>query len=237
VLPDGGVLVDGNHAASLEATPDPATGYRRVELVDGRSRRDVTTSLVGGRLAGVMSFRGGDAATAAADLDQLAFDLTTSVNAVHQANAGLDGVAGRPPFTPLAAVAGAATAIAVAPAVIANPDQLATAAAGAGPGDHRGALALLALREQRLAGGGTQTLSDAAIDLIAGLGRQAHQAQAETDRATLVSDHLGDLRDALSGVDLDEEMSNLVKFQHGAEAMTRFLSTVDGMLGDLLNRL
>ena len=237
VLPDGGVLVDGNHAASLEAMPDPATGYRRVELVDGGSRRDVTTSLVGGRLAGEITFRDGDAAAAAADLDQLAFDLTTSVNAVHLANAGLDGVSGRPLFTPLAGPAGAATAIAVDPAVIANPDQLATAAVGAGPGDNRGALALLGLREQRVASGGTQTLTDAAIDLIGSLGRRAHESQAETDRATLVSDHLGDLRDAISGVDLDEEMSNLVKFQHGAEAMTRFLSAVDGMLGDMLARL
>ena len=143
----------------------------------------------------------------------------------------------RPLFTPLAAAAGAATAIAVDPALIADPDRLATAAAGAGPGDNRGALALLALRDQRVASGGTQTLSDAALDLVGSLGRRAHDAQAETDRATIISDHLGDLRDALSGVDLDEEMSNLVKFQHGAEAMTRFLSTVDGMLGDLLNRL
>lgn len=237
VLPDGGVLVDGNHAASLEATPDPVTGYRKIELVDGRTRRDVTTSLTGGRLAGEIAFRDGDAATAAANLDQLAFDLTTSVNAVHQANAGLDGVAGRPLFTPLAAAAGAATAIEVAPAVIANPDQLATAAVGAGPGDNQGALALLGLREQRVASGGTQTLSDAAIDLIGSLGRRAHDAQAEVDRSTIVADHLGDLRDALSGVDLDEEMSNLVKFQHGSEAMTRFLSAIDGMLGDMLDRL
>ncbi len=237
VLPDGGVLVDGNHAASLEATPDPVTGYRKIELVDGRTRRDVTTSLTGGRLAGEIAFRDGDAAAAAANLDQLAFDLTTSVNAVHQANAGLDGVAGRPLFTPLAAAAGAATAIEVAPAVIANPDQLATAAVGAGPGDNQGALALLGLREQRVASGGTQTLSDAAIDLIGSLGRRAHDAQAEVDRSTIVADHLGDLRDALSGVDLDEEMSNLVKFQHGSEAMTRFLSAIDGMLGDMLDRL
>ena len=121
--------------------------------------------------------------------------------------------------------------------MIANPDQLATAAVGAGPGDNQGALALLGLREQRVASGGTQTLSDAAIDLIGSLGRRAHDAQAEVDRSTIVADHLGDLRDALSGVDLDEEMSNLVKFQHGSEAMTRFLSAIDGMLGDMLDRL
>ncbi len=237
VLPDGGVLVDGARAAKLVATPDPTTGLRKVELVDGNSRRDETATLTGGKLGGELSFRDGAAATAATDLDQLAFDLTGAFNAVHQANAGTDGVTGRVMFTPLTTATGAAAVIAVDPALISDPTRLATAAPGTGPGDNTGALALLGLRDQTLAAGGTQTLSDAAIDLIGNIGRGAHDAQAEVDRATVVSDHLGDLRDALSGVDLDEEMSNLVRFQHGAEAMTRFISTIDGMLGDLLNRL
>jgi flagellar hook-associated protein 1 FlgK len=236
-LPDGGVLVDGERAARLEATPDPATGFRKVVLVDGASRRDVTSTLTGGRLAGELTFRDVDAAVTATELDQLAVDLVASVNAVHQANAGLDGVSGRVMFTPLGAVAGAADLIEVDPALITAPDRLATAAAGTGPGNNNGAMALLDLRNQRVAAGGTQTLSDAAIDLIGALGRRAHDAGLETDRATVVAGHLGDLRDALSGVDLDEEMANLVRFQHGAEAMTRFITTVDGMLGDLLARL
>jgi len=67
--------------------------------------------------------------------------------------------------------------------------------------------------------------------------RATADAHAEQTRERDLAGHLGGLRDALSGVDLDEEMSNLVRFQHGAEAMTRFISTIDGMLGDLLNRL
>jgi flagellar hook-associated protein FlgK len=38
-------------------------------------------------------------------------------------------------------------------------------------------------------------------------------------------------------VDLDEELANLSRFQHAAEAMTRFVSTVDSLLGSIIDRL
>jgi flagellar hook-associated protein 1 FlgK len=138
---------------------------------------------------------------------------------------------------PPTATAGAAANFAVDPGVAADPTRLATATPGAGPGDNAGALAMLGLRDQRVAGGGTQTLGDAAIDIVGRVGRRGAEAKAEVDRTTLISDHLGDLRAALSGVDIDEELSNLAQFQHGAEAMTRFIATVDGLLSDLLQRL
>ncbi|MBP8808571.1 MAG: flagellar hook-associated protein FlgK [Kofleriaceae bacterium] len=236
-LPDGAVLVDGTRSARLEATPDPVTGWHQLTVVDGSSRRDVTTSLTGGSLAGELAFRDGEGAAAAGALDQLAVDVATAWNNVHRAHAGTDGVSGRDLFVPPTATAGAAANFAVDPGVAADPTRLATATPGAGPGDNAGALAMLGLRDQRVAGGGTQTLGDAAIDIVGRVGRRGAEAKAEVDRTTLISDHLGDLRAALSGVDIDEELSNLAQFQHGAEAMTRFIATVDGLLSDLLQRL
>ena len=237
VLPGGGVLVDGERAASLAATPDPATGFAKVELVSDGHRRDVTASLDGGALGGELSFRDVDAARTATQLDQLAFDITTAFNAAHRAGAGLDGVAGRDLFVTQAGVAGAASRIAVDAAIVADPGKLGTAAVGTGPGNNQGVLGLLALRDQRVAGGGTQTLADAAIDVIADVGRQAADAEAATARDGAIGEHLAGLRDSLSGVDLDEELAKMVHFQHASEAMTRFLSTVDDLLGDLLARL
>jgi flagellar hook-associated protein 1 FlgK len=94
-LPDGAVLVDGTRSARLEATPDPVTGWHQLTVVDGNSRRDVTTSLTGGSLAGELAFRDGDGAAAAGALDQLAVDVATAWNNVHRAHAGTDGVSGR----------------------------------------------------------------------------------------------------------------------------------------------
>ena len=237
VLPDGGVLVDGDRAATLTATPDPATGFATVELVSGSQRRDVTAAIDGGAMGGDLAFRDRDATSTLGELDELAFDLTTSINTVHRGGAGLDGVVGRDLFTAQAGIAGAASRMSVDAAVAADSGKLAAAAPGTGAGNNKQVLALLALRDGKVARGGTATLGESALRLATGVGRATADAHAEQTRERDLAGHLGGLRDALSGVDLDEELGKMVHFQHASEAMTRFVSTIDGMLGDLLQRL
>lgn len=241
VLDGGGVLVDGDQAAQLAVIPGTTSPDLQVELVSGSVRRDVTQSLAsfrinGGRLGANLTARDGAIATARNELDQLAYDITTRFNAVHTANAGLDGVSGRAMFAPLGGVAGAASAIAIDPGLDADPSVLATAAAGAGPGDNRGALALYGLATQPVATGG-KTLTGAALDLVSRIGSQAAEASASVTRDELVGEHLAGLRDSLAGVDIQEELTNLARFEHASSAMTRFVSTIDNLLGDLIDRL
>jgi flagellar hook-associated protein 1 FlgK len=125
----------------------------------------------------------------------------------------------------------------VDPALAADSTLLATSAAGAGTGNNEGALALVALRDQPLASGGTRTFVDAGIDIAADVGRAAADAMAERDFFGVQGEHLAALRDAASGVSLQEEMSNLSQFQHAAEAQVRFLSTVDALLGSIIEGL
>ena len=39
------------------------------------------------------------------------------------------------------------------------------------------------------------------------------------------------------GVNMDEELSNMIKFQHGYAAAARFISTMDTMLDTIINRM
>ena len=237
VLDGGAVLVDGVQAAALEAVPDPATGRARVEVVAGATRRDVTAEIGGGAIGGDLRFRDGTAADAAAALDQMAYDLATSMNATHRANAGLDGATGRDLFIPPAGVAGAAASFDVDPALAADSTLLATAAPGTGPGDSAGVTALVALRDAKVASGGTMTLGEAALDVIADVAYATAGAEHDATRDQLIDDHLAGLRDSLAGVDLQEELANLSRFEHAASALTRFVSTVDDMLSDLIANL
>jgi flagellar hook-associated protein 1 FlgK len=232
VLDGGAVLVDGTHAASLTATPDPATGLAKVGVVDGANRRAVSP---GGKIGGDLAVRDQTIAKASAQLDQLAYDVTTSLNAVHTANAGLDGVSGRPMFTPLAQVSGAASAIAVDPAL--DTSTLALAGPGAGPGDSGGALALFGLGMQSVASGGTRTLGDAALAIVGDVANETSDAKARATQDGLVAEHLAGLRDSLAGVDTQEELTNLSKFEHASQAMMKFVSTIDDMLGSLIDQL
>jgi flagellar hook-associated protein 1 FlgK len=238
VLPGGAVVVDGTRAASFQGSTDPANGgMARLDLVDGASRVDVTGQIESGAIGGELQFRDSAVVSAANDLDQLAFDLSTQINAVHQAGAGSDGVSGRDLFAAPTQVAGAAAAMAVDAPVAADSSLLAAGATGAGPTDNSNALALAAMRDQPLAGGGTRTFIDAGIDIAAGVGQQAARASGENEMLGAVRDHLDSVRDSIAGVSIQEELTRLSQFQHGVEAATRFISTVDGLLGTIIESL
>lgn len=236
VLDGGAVLVDGGHAAQLTATSDPTTGLAQLTVVDGASKRDVTSSIAGGSIGGELAFRDHTLTGVASQLDQVAYDITTSFNAVHANNAGADGATGRNMFAPLTQVTGAAAKIALDPALDADASKLALAKAGAGPGDNTGALDLFALGTQSVAAGG-KTLGDAAIDVVAGIAQANSDAKAQVTSQTLISSHLDSLRDSLSGVDGNEEMTNLAKFQSASSAMTKVVTTINDMLSSLIDAL
>ena len=237
-LPGGETLVDGPRGAQLRTTPDAALGNMdRIEVVDGNHVRDVTAGIDGGRIGGELRMRDQTAPAALAQLDQLAFDMATRINQVHEANAGLDGQVGRSLFAEPTQVAGAAASMAVDPALVADSRLLATAAPGAGPGDNQGALALMSLRDQPLADGGRRTFTDAGIQIPLDVGRAAADAIVDRDFHSAQGTYLAGLRDSMSGVSLQEEMSNLSQFQHAAEAQVQFLSTVDELLGSIIQGL
>lgn len=236
VLDGGAVLVDGTHAASMTTTPDPTTGLATVRVTDGANSRDVTNQVGSGQLGGLLALRSSLTATLN-QYDQYASDLATSFNTVAQANAGVDGVSGRNMFVPPAGVTGAAAALALDPGLAASSDQLATAKAGGAAGDNTGAVALYALAKQPVAGGGTRTLTDAAIDITASIGQQTSSSKANAASDQIVSSHLGDLRDSISGVDIQEETTNLSKYEAATSAMTKFVATIDQMLSSLIQNL
>lgn len=233
----GESIVDGTRASTFAAVRDPARGgHVRVDVVDGSHTRDVT-SLVGGAMGADVTFRDQTAATAAADLDQLAFDLASQVNAAHRAGAGLDGVSGRDLFVAPAAVAGAARALAVDPTVAADPRTLAAGAAGAGPGDATVAASIGALASATAAAGGTRTFQDEGIRVIGDVGVAARDATQTAEVEATRSDALAQIRDGLSGVSTEDELARLSQLQHAVESTTRFLSTVDGLLDHLIRTL
>ena len=86
--------------------------------------------------------------------------MATAVNALHATGFDLNGTAGGAFFTPPAAVAGAAAALTVDPALLANPSRLA-AAGVASPGDNGVARKLANLRDARIVNGKT---ADAGVD-------------------------------------------------------------------------
>lgn len=238
VLGNGTVVVDGTHASTVQAVPDATNGgHLAVQIVDGPHKADVTNSLDGGSIAGLVQFRDGTAATAATQLDQLANDFATQLNAVHASNVGLDGSTGNALFTLPTGATSAAASIGVNAAIVADPDKLATRSVGAGANDSGGASALLALRDQPLANGGTATFTDQALDITASVGSAAASAANDVTLESTRTQVLASARDSESGVDINEETATLAQFQHAAEAASQYVSTVNDLLETLMTNL
>jgi len=106
---------------------------------------------------------------------------------------------------------------------------------GAGSGEN--ALKIAGVRFQKAMIGGSETIDEFYQALISGTGLRGQTAQSENNNRSLVVENLENLRKSISGVNIDEELINLVKFQHGYAAAARFISKVDEMLDLLINRM
>lgn len=236
VLDGGAVLVDGTHAATLQTSTDPTTGYQVAQVVDGGTTRDVSAQL-GGSIGADVTFRDTTAKKTADQLDQLAYDTATAFNTQHAANTALDGTTGNKMFVTPTAVSGAASQLAIDPSLDANADKLALRGPGGAIGDNAGGLALFALATAKNAAGGTKTLTDAAVSMVGDLGSAGATAKSDNERDQIVDEHLAGLRDSLSGVDTQEELTNLARFQSASSAITKFVSSINDMLTNLIDRL
>ena len=231
-LSNGSALVVGDKAYDLGISDTPPSGFADITAAGAVA----TASITGGRLGGLVKVRDENLAEYVTRLDEMAFAVATEVNALHQAGFDLSGAAGLAFFQPMGA-AGAASAIGMNAALIAAGGESLVVASGSATaaGDNSVARQLAALREQKMLAGGTATASEGWARLVYRVGsdRQAavnsHQTRGEISR------QLRNLQDSVSGVSIDEEAADLVRFQRAYEANARFFSTVDTTLETLLN--
>lgn len=235
LLVEGEALVQGGNARSLVTAADPTTGLQRIYLQgDDGSRTDLTDRVRSGSIGAAIELRDERVPELLADLDQLAYDLAVAANGVHSAGYGLDGTTGRDLFEAPTSVDGAALDMRLSADVEGDPDALAAATDPAGlPGDGSVAAAIADLASAALVGGGA-TPSEALAGLVARIGSEASGAYAEAEQRQLAVDGLQAQRDATSGVSMEEEAVNLIRFQDAYEASARVLSTIQEMLDTLL---
>jgi flagellar hook-associated protein 1 FlgK len=131
--------------------------------------------------------------------------------------------------------------IAINPLLSANPEYVAGAMEGngrsAGEGDGRAALAIAQLRTEPVMVGRISTFDDFFAQSAANIGLKGETAERSVGTIALVMKELEDLRQAVSGVNVDEELANMIKFQHGYSAAARFISEMDQMIDTIINRM
>lgn len=105
------------------------------------------------------------------------------------------------------------------------------------PSDGRAAVEMAAIRNTKIMIGSQRTFDDYFADTITNVGLKGEQAQNQLATQNKIMGDLRDLRDSISGVNIDEELADIIKFQHGYNVAAKFISVQDELLDTLINRL
>lgn len=191
---------------------------------------NITTSINDGELKGFIEARDITIAGYITDLDDLAGTLITEVNTLHSAGYGLDG-SQNDFFT-----GSDASNIAVNSAISADPNLIAAASSNTTlPGDNSTAVAIAGLQNSLLMSGSSASFDDFYNALVGTVGSDVKSSNFNHDHQTTMINHLEQRRQEIAGVSLDEEMVNLLQYQHAYNAAAKLITTTDELMDTLLS--
>ncbi|GHV94723.1 flagellar hook protein FlgK [Spirochaetia bacterium] len=131
--------------------------------------------------------------------------------------------------------------IEVNPALAKDPTSVAAGfgfnGMAANPGNGNAAAEIAAIRNTPVMVGRLSTFDDYFADTVGRMGLLGEQSGRALETANQRMKSLHDMRQSISGVNIDEELSNMIRYQHGYNAAARFITTVNSMLDTLINRM
>ena len=104
-------------------------------------------------------------------------------------------------------------------------------------GNGRAANDIASLRNSSVMIGENKTFDDYFAESVTNVALKGEQAQLNYESQVAVMSDLRAMRDSISGVNIDEELADIIKFQHGYNAAARFITVVDELLDTVINRL
>jgi flagellar hook-associated protein FlgK len=183
---------------------------------------------VGGTAAGQLNAMNAIIPDHLAALDAIAVDLATRLNAAHQSGYDLAGNAGGPL---LGTSAGPLTAASVT-VMVTDPGLVAASSIGPGVAslDNGNADKIAQLRSDPAGTDATYR------KMIVELGVQSAVSQRNLDIQSVITTQVDAARESVAGVNIDEEMANMLSFQHAYAAAGRMVTAIDETLDVLINR-
>jgi flagellar hook-associated protein 1 FlgK len=236
VLPGGTCLVSGIVASKLSVQAN-TLNRGHYDLVfsppDGGKSTPLKASELGGQIGGIIAARDETLGTAETNLDTLAYDFSSAVNAQSKLGYALDGSNGHDMFAALASSQAAATNLVVDPSLMANPSLVAAAgSAASSPGDSTNLQAIIATESASLTGGLNVQQRMAKLTSDYGISVNMVDDSAAFDKNLLAD--LTNARESASGVSVDDELIHLTAAQTAYNALTKVITTTSSMLDTLM---
>lgn len=221
----GIVVVSGQQASRLRAEVDDDTNAYRVRLPGGK----ITDAAKGELAASIFMFEEG-VPEARQQLDTIASSLIERVNEVHNTGFGIfDGVQ-RNFFDVTSTNAYNMT---INSTLIENPGHIVASSIAGEAGNNDIAIDIASIQSERFIG--NQTISTKAIQLMGLAGSKLNDIDVQLESSTAARDFLVERQEQLAGVNIDEELGNLIRFQNSFQASARVLDTGRKMFDTLLS--
>ena len=219
---DGQLLVSGGTVQDTLQTYDSGGGQLLVRTASSATPLTPT----GGSIAGTIDARDGALKSLHDGLNTLATQMISQVNTAYRAGYDLNGNTGADFFTGTNA-----SDMGVNAALVSDPSSLQASGVAGAAGDNQVVLALARMANAPQAGLGNQTFAQSYHGTITGLGTALASVNTQLADEQSVQSMLQTQRNSVSGVSVDEEMTNLVMFQRAFQASAHLVSVVDQMLG------
>jgi flagellar hook-associated protein 1 len=221
----GTVIASRAGAVNLRVEGDGST-ISIINELNGRAM-----NVTGGELSGVLSMYNREVSDLLERLDQLAGKLIGRVNEIHANGYGI----GDPPPTGISFFEGTdAGNIRINEAILNDIMNIAASADGTA-GSNGNALALSDIPDELLFNDNRLSINQFYNVMISDIGSRINANESIIRSQTMVLNQLEHQRAAVSGVSIDEEMANLIKYQRAYEASARVVRTVDEMFQSIIN--
>ncbi len=226
-------LVHGITSNKITAVPNP-NDEGMVEL--RWQALDMPVDVRNGELEGLIEVRDQIIPEILNDLDNYASTLITAINDLHRTGYGLDGSTGNDFF-----IGTGASDIYVSSRINDGDDGLRRIAASSSKegleGNNKIALAMAELVDLKLLNNRTATMGEFMGGLISKIGSWAQEAKLNTKHYNLLIENLNNKRESVSGVSMEEETTNMLRFNQGFNAAAKIINVMDEMLDVIVNRL
>jgi flagellar hook-associated protein 1 FlgK len=166
-------------------------------------------------------------------LDDIADFFISETNAIHKNGYGLDGASTGHDFF----IGSSASDIDINPEIVQDNTLIAAAKNLNQPGDNSNATGIIGLRLQKLFESETINVDEYYNNMIVKLGVESQQCTREGENSKLIVDKVKARKESVSGVSLDEELVNMVKYQHSYNAAAKIINVMDELFETLITEM
>jgi flagellar hook-associated protein 1 len=220
------VVIDS--VTHIEARSVNVDGKEEIQLYNPEAKEKL--SIHGGELFGLVQIRDEMIPGIQGQLDILAGAIIDEVNTLHRTGFGLQGSRLSPPTGMDFFDGSDARTMQLSSLINNDPGNIAASGSGAA-GDNENALQMAMLRNKGVLNDGQFTFEDFLASTASMLGLQSETIQKRLGNQGILVDNMKNFRESVIGVNMDEELVDLVRFQNAFGANARVISITNELMG------